>query len=297
MEGMFKKQLFIISLAFFIIPFSSQGAILYFSPETSEHGKGDVFKVDVMADSEGDSINACEAEISFDRNKAEVIDISTGGSILSLWPEAPRYYNDQGRILLTGGMPGGFKGQGKVVSVVFKAIGPGQGFIIFDEGSRILMNDGNGTVAELEKRSASFAVSSAPGGDDQWGKELSEDKNPPRPFKIKKGSDPAIFEGKYFISFSATDRETGIAYYQVKEGSSDWVTADSPYLLENQDPSQEISVRAVDKAGNERIEKYSRKKNLLYYFELITLAIAFFVALRIFLRDSYLNRRGQYPGY
>jgi len=77
-------------------------------------------------------------------------------------------------------------------------------------------------------------------------------------FKIQR--DPAIFDGKYFIVFYTTDKETGVDYYMVKEGEREWKIAKSPYLLENQNLDEEIKVKAVDRAGNETIATFYPEK-------------------------------------
>jgi hypothetical protein len=82
---------------------------------------------------------------------------------------------------------------------------------------------------------------------------VTKDKSPPEPFEMGVGRDPGIFDNKYFISFFATDRESGIDYYEVKEGDQTFVRAESPYLLKDQSLRSTIKVKAVDKAGNERL--------------------------------------------
>ena len=61
----------------------------------------------------------------------------------------------------------------------------------------------------------------------------------------------------YFLVFSGIDKQTGIDYYEVKEGQGNWKRAEFPYVLEDQTLQGIIEVRAVDKAGNERIAEYT----------------------------------------
>jgi hypothetical protein len=79
------------------------------------------------------------------------------------------------------------------------------------------------------------------------------DTTPPDPFTPEIASDSALFGGQYFLVFAATDQQSGIDHYEVREGSSSWVTATSPYLLKDQTLSHSIAVRAFDKAGNFRL--------------------------------------------
>jgi hypothetical protein len=64
----------------------------------------------------------------------------------------------------------------------------------------------------------------------EWREKLLNDTSPPEPFEIQIQKNPAIFDGKYFIVFYTTDKETGVDYYMVKEGEREWKIAKSPYL-------------------------------------------------------------------
>ncbi len=98
---------------------------------------------------------------------------------------------------------------------------------------------------------------------DEWKKELEKDNIPPEPFEIEIHQNPLIFEGKYFITFSTNDKQTGIDYYEIHEIPPIWTLkttkperAGSPYLLKDQSLKSIIKVRAVDKAGNERVAEH-----------------------------------------
>jgi len=104
-----------------------------------------------------------------------------------------------------------------------------------------------------------------------WQKEVSRframiDVTSPEEFKPEIGKASAVFEGKYFIAFSTIDKQTGIDYYEILEADkrgyqrgtirkAEWKKGSSPYLLEDQSLRSVIKVKAVDKAGNERIEE------------------------------------------
>lgn len=93
---------------------------------------------------------------------------------------------------------------------------------------------------------------------EDWQKEVSRframiDATPPEEFEPQIGQDPAVFEGKYFLSFATTDKTSGADHYEIKEGKGEWRIGNSPYLLEDQSLRNKILVKAVDKAGNERI--------------------------------------------
>ncbi len=95
----------------------------------------------------------------------------------------------------------------------------------------------------------------------KWGNKVSFrgmiDTQPPEEFKPKIGQDPSLFEEKYFLSFATKDSGSGIDHYEILEardgGEEVWKIEESPYLLENQTLQSIIRVKAIDKAGNERI--------------------------------------------
>ena len=56
----------------------------------------------------------------------------------------------------------------------------------------------------------------------------------------------------------------------MKEGAKDWRIAEGPYLLEDQSLESIIKVKAVDKAGNERMAQYLPERKPFPYSLLIT---------------------------
>ena len=123
-----------------------------------------------------------------------------------------------------------------------------------------------GTPAKLTIKGAVFTI--LPGIPEipkkEWQEELEKDNIPPEPFEIEIHRTPEIFEGKYFITFFTFDKQTGLDYFEVKEGKRNWEKAESPYLLEDQDLKSIIKVKAVDKAGNERLAEYIPPKKITW---------------------------------
>jgi hypothetical protein len=256
---MVKKLKIIILFSIFYFLFSASvvsAAILYLEPAAGQYHQGDTFIVEVRLDTEGEYINAVETNLNFPSDILEVRDLSSGNSVLTLWIKNPSFSGDV--ISFVGGIPAGYQGpDGLIGKIVFQVQEKAQDSakIIFRESS-VLLNDGQGTKAKLSFKGAVFSISplelKIP--KDQWTKELEGDKIPPLPFKVEISKDPAIFEGKYFIFFSTTDKETGIDHYEIKEGKREWKTGISPYVLKNQRLTDDIWVKAIDKAGNEWIE-------------------------------------------
>jgi hypothetical protein len=276
-----KFKIIIFSVFIFLfLPLVAKGAILYFEPSKGEHHLGDTFIVDLRIDTEGECINTVKAIVSFPKEILEAKDFSTGNSILNLWIENPKIDQKEGLISFVGGIPGGFCGPlpgepekpnllGRIIFRVRETDAEleheTEVKLEFLDSCQVLLNDGFGTPAKLTLKEAIFTIlpEKAEVPKEEWQEELAKDDIPPEPFEIKISQDPSIFGGKYFIVFSTTDKQTGIDHYEVAEQrrtlrqtTLNWKRAESPYLLEDQSLKSIILVKAVDKAGNERIAEY-----------------------------------------
>ncbi|HYE22240.1 MAG TPA: hypothetical protein VD998_01475 [Verrucomicrobiae bacterium] len=85
------------------------------------------------------------------------------------------------------------------------------------------------------------------------------DRTPPENFKPEVASDPAIFNGKPFISFTAVDQVSGVDHYEIRFGSlGRWNRTDSSVV---QIPGiilgDVVEIKVVDAAGNEQIQRVS----------------------------------------
>ena len=335
----------------------AEAAVLYLIPQSQKVYQGDSFWVEVRLDSE-EEINALEANLSFSSHLLEAVDFSQGGSILSFWPKEPEA--KENLISFIGGVPGGFQGEGLVLKINFLAKETGRAKVDFKEGSKVLLNDGIGTLAELiflegsyeivfksldlpsissrthpdqskwyqgntlhlhwdlaEGAEYSFILSQDPLAepdnipdeperkddlawigdmeypdledgiyyfhlkerlpDKDWSGKISFramiDSTLPEDFQPEIGQDFSIFEGKYFLSFATTDKTSGINYFEIKEGKKEWKKALSPYLLEDQELKSVIQVKAVDKAGNERIAQWEPSKEPFAWWIVILILI------------------------
>lgn len=270
----YKFQQISIGILFcLLIPIGVSAAVLYLEPSSGEYRPGDTLFVEVKLDTEGKCINIVEANLSFSREILGAVDFSQGDSILALWIKSPAIDQSQGLISFAGGIPAGYCGRipgdpgssDLLGKIIFKVPGTivseareSLAKVNFLETSKTLLNDGFGTPAELTTRGAAFTILTEPGpSKDEWREELRQDTIPPESFEIIISQNPAVFEGKYFIIFQTQDKQTGLDYFEVKEGKGDWVKANSPYLLKNQDLESKILVRAIDKAGNERVAEYT----------------------------------------
>jgi hypothetical protein len=298
-----KKIISLLVLTFFW-PLASQAATIYFSPEQGAYQADDVFALDVKLDlaNSDECINTIEAIVGFDNEYLELVDFGSGDSILSLWLEKPDKndladINHNKRLKFTGGVPGGYCGRipgdagnsNNLAKLIFKIIKPAPDSptetrvkAFFYPETLALLNDGLGTEADLVSRSAELLIRSGQGGSRQeWDKLKMSDNIEPEVFDLELLRDPNLYEGKYYLVWNTTDKQTGLDHYEIQEsrqtwaddkqvgfferfylmfnqasGNDQWQSAESPYILKDQKLASHIRVKAVDKAGNARVVEY-----------------------------------------
>ncbi len=279
------KFIFLFSIFYFL--FSTlvvNAAVLYLIPVSGSYNLNDTFLVEVRLDTEGEYINIVDVGLSFPSEILEVKDFSSGNSVLALWIEEPEINQNIGQFSFSGGIPGGYQGiDGLIGKIVFRTFGTQDSVEIkFQDNSRVLLNDGKGTEASLTTKGAVFNILAGAGGNEnEWQAEIEKDKTLPEPFKIEISQEPTVFDGKYFIVFSTTDKQTGIDHYEVKEGSKKWIDATSPYVLKNQKLTSDIWVKAVDKAGNFWMETLEAPNKLERKWELIIFGLVLVLVIII----------------
>lgn len=275
--------------ALFVVPNLSFAAALYIDPALNELNRGDAVELSVRLDVDEDAqecINAVDAVITYSENIAPV-DISIGDSIFSMWVQQPVIDKEARTISFAGGMPNGYcgriQGDPRLTNTIAKLIFRSPGFSIgggnsssneatvsFTEFTSAYLNDGLGTMVTPQTYGARMFLNPTAGSGivDPWREAVGADTVPPEEFSIflNKDEEGLDFSGKYYISFNTLDKQTGIDQYQVMEqpieqfgtftwGRADapWITARSPYVLDDQSLNSIIRVRALDKAGNEYI--------------------------------------------
>jgi hypothetical protein len=274
-----KKIILRFALSFYILIFAFCIKGIVFAAElnlifhTQEIAVGQQFQVDVILNTEGEQINAIEGKIIFPQDLLELKKINDGNSIINFWIEKPKSA-PEGQIMFSGIVPGGYNdSQGLIFSITFLAKKEGSGTIEFN-GVKALRNDGKGTEVPLTISNFQFSISNLPAGEpvpQEVTTPKTEDRNPPEEFTPQVAADPAIFEGKWFLVFATQDKGSGIDHYEVLESRNqkienrNWRTVESPYLLKDQKLKSFIYVKAVDKAGNERIATLAPRYPLKWY--------------------------------
>jgi hypothetical protein len=230
---------------------------IFFDMKEKEIYEGDVFLVNLKISTPDKPINVVDGTILYDSNKLEIKEVSTGNSVFTLWSKPPVFSNGDGTLSFVGGTPDGFQGEnGEVLKIIFLAKKRGEAKIDFLDGFSVFLHDGKGTQVSPWVRSFSLNILTRPletPVKDEWQDLLEKDKTPPEFVEAVIGQNPLIFNNQYFVSFYAIDKESGISYYEVKEGERDFVRTESPYLLQDQSLKSTIQIKAVDKAGNEKI--------------------------------------------
>jgi hypothetical protein len=268
---------------YYLPPTVSQAATLSIDPETRSVGPGDTFVVTLRLDTAPDEcVNAVTAEILYPKDWMNASAVSKGESLMSLWVEEPSVDREQGRVFMSGGIPAGYCGRvqgdpGKtnvVVKIIFSipgnmiggkvATGPITLPLAFGPETTVLLNDGFGTPAPLTLHDAAYIRElNSQGLKNEWLDIVHTDNIKPDLFTISVEQNGSTFEGKYFIVFSAIDKQSGIHHYEImeddpenlgfvynKKTKASFITGTSPHLLTDQLLKSRIIVRAFDHAGN-----------------------------------------------
>ena len=205
--------------------------------------------VEVYVDPEGVPINAIEGIISLQHSERATVPsvrIETGGSVFSLWPKAPQFDEESGVIRFTGGIPAGFDHEELLMRIRFFATTPGTAILSWIGGAAY-RNDGMGTQENISSRSITISL---PQSALNHADIASADSKPPVFDSLETGHDESVYDGKYFISFHATDDVSGIEKYEVIENDVQTETRDGTYVFIDQEKKTPIIITAYDKAGN-----------------------------------------------
>jgi len=128
-------------------------------PPKGRHYLGEIFPMQIEIIGIDKPINAVQADIGFDPDKLEVVEISTKESFANIFIQE-EVNNDVGYVRLTGGLPnpGFFADRGLFGTLYFKGKNPGVVKIEFLPSSLVLANDGQGTNVLKDLASASYLI-------------------------------------------------------------------------------------------------------------------------------------------
>lgn len=154
-------KLFVTAVILFGGFFSvAQAADVIVAPATGSFSAGQTFTAIIQVNPDGDSINAVEAEMSFDTSALSVVSVSKTGSVFSLWPVEPTFSNTAGTISFGGGHTAPITSRSNLLSVTFRTKTAGAGAVSFTSAS-VLAADGLGTNVIDGKVGANYTVTAA----------------------------------------------------------------------------------------------------------------------------------------
>jgi hypothetical protein len=270
-------------------PTMVSAAEIVLDPAQRQYSWLDTFIVPIRIETGEECINAVSVTVQYDPNRLTLVDVGRGSSIITLWTETPVIDAVRGEIQFSGGVPGGYCGRiagdpgftNVLLELVFTGARGDALVEQFDTAigiprAEVLLNDGLGTPVPVATRGASLTLSSsAAQPQDEWLGTVRADTTAPELFEITLGNDPNISGGN-FIAFNTTDKQSGVDHYAVLETdparfgfltwtprAAYWVDAKSPYVLRDQKLRSKIMVKAIDKAGNERVVEYTPPQPLL----------------------------------
>lgn len=248
-----------------------------------------------MLDTEGESINALDVYLKLPNNLSYA-GTYDGQSFITTWVDAPTFKDDI--LSFSGIVAGGFDGivdpfkgekkfPGTLAYITFNTGAVGTGTIFATSDTKAYLNDGDGTETFLIFTPFDYSIVAGK----KFISKLLEDKLPPQSFEITLSQDAESFDGKHFIVFETKDKESGMDYYEIKEGASDFTKGVSPYVLKNQNLGVPIVVKAVDKRGNFTLgsinpDAMNKENNNTRYIIIVLVIILAFVIVRKMFRKN-----------
>ena len=261
----------------------AQAASIY-----GEHAAGigahDVFVLELFLDTESATVNTIDGTIAFSDPGAqvEVRDLSVAGSAFTVWPRKPSLSEKGDVVSFVGGVPGGISGQHLSVCKIIISVTKESNLSVLGKNIVVYANDGKGTAVPLTMKFTTVSVGAAKSKPaDLWKDIIANDNTPPEPFTITLEQDKALYDGKKFVTFSTTDIDSGIDFYEVREGASLPVRASGTYVLIDQEHKNDITVIAHDTAGNVRKAVLPLASNRIHWIRVGIWTLALFCVFKI----------------
>ncbi|OHA24380.1 MAG: hypothetical protein A3H57_03580 [Candidatus Taylorbacteria bacterium RIFCSPLOWO2_02_FULL_43_11] len=259
---------------------------------------GDSFVVELRLNTDGQKINAAEGILKTSDNLS-IEGTRYGDSILSLWPATPRVSDKKKVLSFTGGVPGGYSGSnGLLLSFLVRANAAGDSFVSINNIS-LFLHDGAGTSLEgTKKNSLYFSVSEKKAGEPikEASLSLGEDTLGPEMAKTIVSKDESVFEGNYFVAFSAADKHSGVDYFDVIEEpflikyltyfNKETKQAKSPVLLVYQYWPSKVTVSVYDQANN-KSQASVRKPHDVYVLATLLFSVLLLFSVVILKKGKY----------
>lgn len=138
---------------------SIQKSANFIIPSKGQHKIGEIFPMEIKVEGAETPINAVQADIRFDPDFVEVVEVSTKDSFASIFINK-EIDNDIGFTRLSGGIPSAeaLVNEGLFGTVYFRGKSAGVVKIDFMPSSMVLANDGRGTNILKDLASASYLI-------------------------------------------------------------------------------------------------------------------------------------------
>lgn len=235
-----------------LLPLCAHAATATIRIEPISTGINSTVRADVFFDPEGELINVLEGTIQFPEG-VHVGDVSSAGSAFTLWPVLPHVELGRRTIEFVGGVPNGLDPHKKVHVFSFEIRPTREGtFAIAQQQFSAFRHDGTGTRVSVSGDGATLSVSgtsTAPHPSST--SRMADDTTAPEHVYVDIGSDPSLFDGKYFLTVSAYDEQSGPVQLSVREGIfARYKPVETYYILSDQTLRTTVYVRAVDQQGN-----------------------------------------------
>lgn len=138
----------------------NEGASLSLRPSSGTFIVNNTFDVSIILNTNGRSVNAVDALITFPPDKLQVVSPSLGKSIIGIWATPPTFNNQDGTLRFQGGVPspGINTSSGVVSTITFRIKSVGTATINFSDQSKVFLNDGLGTNVLTSKSGGIYSL-------------------------------------------------------------------------------------------------------------------------------------------
>jgi hypothetical protein len=141
----------------------AEAATFSITPPEGTYSVGSTFDVTVILDTQGQSINAVQMQMSFPSDKLQLVSPQVGNSIIEIYTTPPRYDNQAGTVTIVGGIPNGINvNSGLIAKLTFRVRSLGVASLRFTGESQALLNDGRGTNALNNTSGATYRLELPP---------------------------------------------------------------------------------------------------------------------------------------
>lgn len=150
---------FVVALGLLAFASTTSAASLSLSPNSGTFSVGSTFDVSIFVNTEDKAINALELDLKFPPDKLQLVSPQTNLSVIEIWTSQPKFNNRTGKISLQGGVPNGITtSKGLIATFTFRVRSVGSAIISFQDGTKTLLNDGLGTDALVDTKSALYQL-------------------------------------------------------------------------------------------------------------------------------------------